>query len=307
VSGVPAAPPFVVNPKMRIRALFVGGAVLAAGLLTLLVSSRFPKVYESQALVSVTVSGQVLSPQLVTSQLFANLPTPPALSQAFTQLISTRALTGALGTERPDRVYEARFDERKALLSLRAKGATPAEAKQRAERLLAIAQSNLQDRLTDAARANANSALEQARIDTKTAARILEDVQRVLRGAPRTAGAPGVAAGLEALKVDPAIARSSSPAFTYLSLQEAQQEAALSQARARAEVLEGVLGETDALRKLVGQALQVQVLAPPAEPLDPVSPRPLRAAALAGLVTAAVGTLLLILVESFAVSQSPTA
>jgi hypothetical protein len=282
-------------------------AAFCVTLLTFLVCALLPKVYESQALVSVTVSGQVLSAQLVTSQLFANLPTSPALAQAFTQLISTRALTAALGTDRPNRVYDAKFEEKKALLTLRAKGGTRVEAKQRAEKLLAIAQSNLQDRLTDAARANAYSALEQARIDTRTAARILEDVQRVLRSAPRTFAAPGVAAGLEALKVDPAIARSPSPAFTYLSLQEAQQEAALSQAQARAEALQGVLNETDALRKLVGQALQVQVLAPPAEPLDPASPRPVRTAALAALATAGLGTLLVLLLDSLEGAQSPTA
>jgi hypothetical protein len=155
-------------------------------------ASSVPRRYESQALVSVTVSGQVLSAQLVTNQLFANLPTPAALAQAFTQLISTRALTAALGTDRPDRVYAARFDDRKALLTLQASGGTPAEAKGRAEKLLAIAQSNLQDRLTDAARANARSALEQARIDTKTAAHALEDLQKVLRGAPRLPASPRV-------------------------------------------------------------------------------------------------------------------
>ena len=269
----------------------------AVALVTFGVSFLFSPVYESQALVSVTVSGQVLGAQLVTGQLLANVPTPAALAQAFTQLISTRALTAALGTDRPDRIYEARFDERKSLLTLRAKGGAPAEAKQRAEKLLGIAQTNLQDRLSDAARANAASALEQARVDTKTAARILDDLRQVLRNAPRVAAAPGTAAGLEALKVDPAIARSASPSYTYLSLQEAQQEAGLAQSRARAEALEAVLKEPDALRRLVGQALQVQVLAPPAEPLFPVSPRPLRWAALAGLAIAAIGVLVLLLLE----------
>ena len=287
--------------------LVVVALACAAFLVAYVAVGRRPREYQSQALVSVTVSAQLLSTQQVTNQLFANLPTPPALAQAFTQLISTRALTASLGTDRPDSIYAARFDERKALLTLQANGGTPAEAKQRAEKLLAIAQSNLQDRLADAARANALSALEQARIDTRTAARILEDLQKVLRGAPRGAAAPGVAAGLEGLKVDPAVARSPSPAFTYLSLQESVQEASLAQARGRAEALESVLSEPDALRKLVGQALQVQVLAPPAEPLDPVSPRPLRSAALAALATAAIGTFLLILVEAFEGVQSPTA
>jgi ferric-dicitrate binding protein FerR (iron transport regulator) len=99
---------------------------------------------------------------------------------------------------------------------------------------------------------------------------------------------------MEALKVDPAIARSPSPAYTYLSLQESQQEAALAQSRARADALENVLNETDALRRLVGQALQVQVLAPPAEPLDPVAPRPLRVAGFTGLALLAIGALVLL-------------
>jgi hypothetical protein len=293
--------------SLRHRAVVIAGLAIAVALLTFVVGSLRPKVYESQALVSVTVSGQVLSAQLVTGQLFANLPTPAALAQAFTQLISTRALTAALGTDRPDLIYEARFEEKKGLLTLRANGGSPVEAKQRAEKLLGIAQTNLQNRLTDAARANAHPALEQARIDTKTAARILDDLRQVLRGAPRAAAAPGVAAGLEALKVDPAIARSPSPSFTYLSLQEAQQEAALAQSRARAEALEGVLNETDALRKLVGQALQVQVLAPPAEPLFSVSPRPLRWGLLAGLAVAAAGVLALLVFESARSAQNPTA
>ena len=307
MSRAPEEPSLAPGRRLRLRAAVVVGLAVAVAFVTLGVSFLFPRKYESQALVSVTVSGQVLSAQLVTSQLFANLPTPPALAQAFTQLISTRALTAALGTDRPDLIYEARFDEKKGLLTLRANGGTPAEAKQRAEKLLAIAQTNLQDRLTDAARANARSALEQARIDIKTAARILDDVRQVLRSAPRVTAAPGVAAGLEGLKVEPAIARSPSPSFTYLSLQEAQQEATLAQARARAEALEGVLNEADALRKLVGQALQVQVLAPPAEPLFAVSPRPLRWGVLAGLAAAAIGALVLLLLESPANAPRPTA
>ncbi|HEX5855803.1 MAG TPA: lipopolysaccharide biosynthesis protein [Thermoanaerobaculia bacterium] len=295
------------GPRLLRGAAVVAGLSVALALLTYVASTLLPRSYESQALVSVTVSGQVLSNQLVTSQLLSNLPAPAALAQAFTQLMVTRALSTGLGTDRPDKIYEAKFDEKKGLLTLRANGRTRAEAKQRAEKLLEIAQTNLQDRLTDAARANARSALEQARIDIKTAARILDDVRQVLRGAPRIAAAPGVAAGLEALKVDPAIARSPNPSFTYLSLQEAQQQATLAQARARAEALEGVLNEPNALRKLVGQALQVQVLAPPAEPILPVSPQPMRNGGLAGFATASLGALVLFFREGLETRQSPTA
>ena len=63
--------------SLRRRAALVAGIAAALALLTFVVGSLLPKVYESQALVSVTVSGQVLSAQLVTGQLFANLPTPP--------------------------------------------------------------------------------------------------------------------------------------------------------------------------------------------------------------------------------------
>jgi uncharacterized protein involved in exopolysaccharide biosynthesis len=97
-----------------------------------------------------------------------------------------------------------------------------------------------------------------------------------------------VAAGLEALKVDPAVARSSNPAETFLSLQEAQLSTQVATARARTEALEGVLKDPEALSRLVGQALQVQVLSPPGEPVHKSGPRATIWAAVAGIAALAV-------------------
>lgn len=282
---------------------FLAGAGLAAlvvGLFVALTATFFPKTYVSQASVSLAVSTQNVSGALVSGQLLANLPAPAALAQAFTQQLGTKAFSEALGVDRPDRIYEARYDERRALLTLRASGGTPREARERGEKLLAVAQSYLQERLASAARTSAKAAAEQARLDLATAGKILEGVRAVLASGGHAAGAsgPGTAAALEAAKVDPAIARSANPARTFLSLTEAQQEAAYAQAQARGQALDRVLQDPDGLNTLVGQALQVQVLAPPAEPLAPVSPRPALAGAIAAMAVLALAVLVTMVRDS---------
>ncbi len=277
-----------------------GLAAVAVGLLVALVASLQQKTYVSQASVGLAVSTQNVSGALVSGQLLANLPAPAALAQAFTQRLDTRAFSEALGVERPDRIYEARYDERRALLTLRARGGTPREARERGEKLLAVAQSYLQERLTSAARTSALAAAEQARLDLATARKILEGVRAVLGPGGHAAGASGsgTAAALEAAKVDPVIARAANPARTYLSLNEAQQEVGLEMAQARGQALEGVLRDPAALSALVGQALQVQVLAPPAEPLGHVSPRPVLAGAIAAMAVLALAVLAAMLRDS---------
>ncbi len=282
---------------------FLIGAGVAAGVVGVLVAfvaSRQQKTYVSQASVGLAVSTQNVSGALVSGQLLANLPAPAALAQAFTQRLDTKAFSEALGVERPDRIYEARYDERRALLTLRASGRTPREARERGEKLLAVAQSYLQERLASAARTSAKAAAEQARLDLATALKILEGVRAILASGGHASGAsgPGTAAALEAAKVDPVIARSPNPARTFLSLSEAQQEAGLQMAQARGAALERILQDPEALNTLVGQALQVQVLAPPGEPLAPVSPRPALAGAIAAVTVLALAVLAAMLRDS---------
>jgi LPS O-antigen subunit length determinant protein (WzzB/FepE family) len=249
------------------------------------------KTYKSQAAVSLTVSSQAVINQLVTGQILANLPSAAGLAQAFTQQIGTHALSKALDADNPDQFFEARFDDRKGLLTLVASGATPAGARERADRLLRAAQEYLRARIAAAATENLKSALEQATLDLRTAESSLRDVQALLslKGRPAAPVSPTVSAALEAQKVDPQLARSPNAAYAYLTIQEATLQAQLAQSRARVQSLEGVMKDSDALVRLVGQSLQVQVLAPPAEPLRQSAPRPVFSAGLAGALGLFVG------------------
>jgi uncharacterized protein involved in exopolysaccharide biosynthesis len=257
---------------------------LAAAGATLIVCLVMTKTYTSQAAVSLTVSTQGVVNQLVTGQILANLPSAAGLAQAFTQQMGTNALSKALATDRPDRYFEARFDERRGLLTLVARGRTPAEAKERADRLLQAAQEYLRARIAAAATENLKSALAQANLDLKTAETSLAGVEALLRNAGRPGGtnSPTVVAALESQKVDPQLARSTNGAYSYLTIQEATLQSQLAQSRSRAEALEGIMKDSDALVRLVGQSLQVQVLAPPAEPLRQSQPRPVFYTGLAG-------------------------
>lgn len=275
-------------PAVRVL-LVAAAASVVAGILALVL----PKTFESQATVAFSVSTQQLSGQQVTSQLLASLPAPTALAQAFTQRLETRTVSETLGESVPLRNYEARFEEKKGLLTLKARGRSPEEARKRAEKLLEIAQGYIQERIVTAARANVTSSLAQARLDLSTSEQILKDVRALLRASPKGGGSisPAVAAGLEALKVDPSIARSSNPAGTFLGLQEAQLSAQVATAKARTDALESVLNDPQALSQLVGQALQLQVLSPPAEPGRKSGPRGTIWAAVAGLAVLAAGAL----------------
>lgn len=271
---------------VRRSAGFVVLVPLVAGGVALAVSLLSQKVYTSEAAVSLSVSNQTVADQLVTAPLLANLPSAAALAQAFTQQVGTRALAEALGTPRPDWVYGARFDERKGLLTLTAKGTSPAEARANAARLLDVAQTYLSDRVAAAASANLVSVLSQTTLDLRAAESSLAEVQALLKAMPRNPGAvsPAVSAALEAQDFDPQLARSPYPAMAYLTIQEASLKAQLAQARVRAQILDGVSKDPAMLSRLAGKALHLQVLAPPAEPVRQTQPRPALYTAFATLV-----------------------
>lgn len=284
--------------------LVVVPVACAAG--TLVVCWTMPKTYTSRAAVSLTVSSQQVSNQIVTNQLLAGLPSPAALAVTFTQQLGTRALSRALDVADPPAMFSATFDDKKGLLTLIATGPTPEEARLRADRLLRAAQDYLQERIVAAATANLRSAVAQAKLDLSTAEKGLQEVQAVLRGSDRRSSpaSPTLSAALEAQHIDPQYARSPNPAYTFLSLQQAQLQAQLAQAQSRAQSLESVLHDPEMLFRLVGQSLQVQVLAPPSEPLRQTRPRPMlyaTTALLGGLALA----LLLALVRDALEEKAP--
>lgn len=269
------------------------GFALALALITLLWSLLWPKTYTSRVVVSLSLANQ-------SSQgLLNNLPSLPGLAQGFVDLQQTKLLANQLGVDDPSRFYQARFDEKRGLLFLTAKGRTAAEAVQRAERILEVARRHLERNLLEGAQANLRAALTQARIDLQAAQDSLKGIQSQLRLAPdRAASNPTVAAALEARGNDPQAARTANPAYTSLSLDESRLRSQIAQLEARINTLSEFLQQPDAIGQLVSQALLVQVLVPPAEPLRQSFPRPLLFTVIAGMLGLLLGVLWAFVLEA---------
>lgn len=249
------------------------------------------KTYTSQSVVSLTVSTQMASLPLVNVQLLSNMPPVAGLAQAFVQQVTSYATAKALGLEAPEGALEARYDERKTLLSLVATGSTPAQSRERAERLLRVSEEYFQGRVVAVTTDTLRGATAIAKLDVATAEANLRDVQGLLKtgGKPGPPVTPEVSAALEAMKVDPRIARSPNLGHAFLTLEEASLQTQFARSQARARALEGLLDDPKALLELTRQSFHIEVLASPTEPLRPSSPRPLRNTFLAGLFGLAAG------------------
>lgn len=270
---------------VRRSAWLVMATSILAMIVTLAVSWLAQKEYTSQAAVSLTVSTQMASLPFANVQLLSNMPPVPGLAQAFVQQVASHASAKALGLEAPEGAFEARFDERKALLSLVATGSTPTECRERALRLVRVSEDYFLGRIVAVTTDTLKGAAALAKLDLATADANLRDVQGMLKpgGRPTPPVTPEVSAALEAFKVDPRVARSPNPGYTYLALEEAVLQAQLARSQARARALEGLLSDPRALLELTRQSFHIEVLASPVKPLQPSSPRPVRNTALAGL------------------------
>ncbi|GIW24928.1 Wzz/FepE/Etk N-terminal domain-containing protein [Meiothermus sp.] len=259
---------------------------LGAAILIFALSLLWPKTYTSQVVVSLSLSNQ-------SSQgLLNNLPSLAGLAQGFVDLQQTKLLANQLGVDDPTRFYKARFDEKRGLLFLTAQGRTAAEAGERAERILRVARTYLERNLLEGAQANLRAAQTQARLDLRAAQDGLKGIQAQLKIAPdRAASDATIAAGLEARGTDPQAARASNPAYTSLSLDESRMRSQIAQLEARIATLTDFLQQPGAIGQLVSQALLVQVLVPPAEPLRPSFPRPLLFTVVAGVLGLLLGVL----------------
>ncbi|MDW8424899.1 MAG: Wzz/FepE/Etk N-terminal domain-containing protein [Meiothermus sp.] len=271
---------------LKKRARLILGLTFGLALATLLWSLLWPKTYTSQVVVSLSLSNQ-------SSQgLLNNLPSLAGLAQGFVDLQQTKLLANQLGVEDPTRFYKARFDEKRGLLFLTAQGRTAAEAGERAERILQVARTYLERNLLEGAQANLRAAQTQARLDLRAAQDGLRGIQAQLKIAPdRALSNPTIAAGLEARGNDPQTARASNPAYTSLSLDESRLRSQIAQLEARITTLTDFLQQPDAIGQLVSQALLVQVLVPPAEPLRPSFPRPLLFTVVAGVLGLLLGVI----------------
>lgn len=271
---------------LKQRARLILGLSVGLAMITLVSSLLWPKTYTSQVVVSLSLSNQ-------SSQgLLNNLPSLAGLAQGFVDLQQTKLLANQLGVDDPTRFYKARFDEKRGLLFLTAQGRTAAEAEERAERILQVARTYLERNLLEGAQANLRAAQTQARLDLRAAQDGLKGIQAQIRIAPdRTSSDATIAAGLEARGNDPQAARAGNPAYTSLSLDESRLRSQIAQLEARITTLTDFLKQPDAIGQLVSQALLVQVLVPPAEPLRPSFPRPVLFMVVAGVLGLLLGVL----------------
>lgn len=277
----------------RERRFTILGLTLGLALLTLGASLLWPKTYTSQVVVSLSLANQS------SQQLLSNLPSLAGLSQGFVDLQSTTLLAKDLGVSDPTRYYKARFDDKRGLLNLSASGRTAAEAQARAERILSVAQNYLRERMIESARSNIRATLTQTQLDLQAAQESLKRIQAELKTSPDQAQSnPTIAAGLEARAVDPQAARAANPGLTSLSLDESRFRSQVAQLQARIDTLTQFLNQPDAINQLVGQALQVQVLVPPAAPLRASFPRPTLFTVIAAVLGLLVGVLWAFIAEA---------
>ncbi|PZA06796.1 MULTISPECIES: Wzz/FepE/Etk N-terminal domain-containing protein [unclassified Meiothermus] len=270
---------------------------LGAALVTFAISTILPKTYRSQVNLSLSVTSQ----QQLSGQILANLPSLSGLAGSFQDLLATRELAQTLGVANPASRYQAKFDDKTGVWKLSAKGSSPEEAKRAAEKLLATARDFLEGRLTQTVNSNLAALLAQARIDAEGAQLGLQEIKKALANTSPTAGADAaVAAALESQGVNPLVARASSPAYASLKLQEANLRSQLAQAQARIETYSRLAQNPQEIRALVGQAIQIQILIPPTEPLRPASPKPLLYAAIAAALGLFLGVFWAFLAEALA-------
>jgi uncharacterized protein involved in exopolysaccharide biosynthesis len=280
--------------------LTILGISLGMALLTFTVSQLLPRTYTSQVVVSLSMVNQT------SRGLLNNLPSLAGLAQGFVDLQNTRLMAEKLEVADPTQFFSARFDEKRGLLFLTAQGQTAAEAGARAERILNVAREYLENSLAEGARANIRAALTQARLDLRVAQDGLKGIQAQLRLAPdRAASNPTVAAALEARGNDPQAARAANPALTSLSLEESRLRSQIAQLEARSSTLTEFLQQPQSVGQLVSQALLVQVLVPPAEPLRASFPRPLLFTVIAGVLGLLMGVLWAFVAEAIRPREAP--
>lgn len=275
--------------------LTIGAAALVA-----VVSFLLPRTYSSNVVVSLTLANQQNQ-----QGLLSNLPSLTGLAQGFVDLQSTTLLAQELGVTDPTQFYQARFDDKRNLLNLTATGGSPKEARDRAERILNVARNYLRDQLANGAQANIRAAQTQTQLDLQVARDGLRRIQAQLQSSTGRSSSNGtIAAGLEARGNDPQAARTVNPGLTSLSLDESRLRSEVAKSEARIDTLTKFLKDPEAINQLVGQALLVQVLVPPAEPLRATFPRPVLFTAIAAVLGLLIGLLWAFIAE--AVRPRPT-
>jgi LPS O-antigen subunit length determinant protein (WzzB/FepE family) len=260
----------------RQRVLF-WALLLVFPLIGLLVGLLLPKTFASKAVLSLKLQSEQLTSQAVrsdqfssdTQQIFSNLPSVPALVQAFQVGLEADQVTTQSG-----QVLDAtlKFDEKNGSLELLNSASKPELAKGNVEEILLSATSFMRESVVDSLKANVEARLARVRFDREIAQANVDGLRLVrqqLRGSSDTV----IAAALENQRVNAPVARSSDPSRVSLELQEAGLRGQLAQLDGTVKVLSLLIDDPQRLERLAGQVFQVQRLIPASLPTAPDSPK----------------------------------
>jgi LPS O-antigen subunit length determinant protein (WzzB/FepE family) len=246
-------------------------------LIGLLLGLFLPKTYASKAVLSLKLqqSDQLTSQATQsdqtssTQQIFANLPSVPALVQGFQVGLESNQVKSTTGDVLSVKVQ---FDEKNGSLELTSVASSPDEAKGNVEQVLIFASQFMQERVVGSLKSNVEARLARVSFDREIAQANVDGL-RVAKQQLRLSSDPVIAAGLENQRVNAPVARSSDPSRVSLELQEAGLRAQLAGLDGTVKVLSSLINDPKRLERLAGQVFQVQRLVPASLPSSPDSPR----------------------------------
>lgn len=257
-----------------------GGLILvlpiALALLTLVVTLLLPKSYSSRAVYSLSVDNDAA---------FAGLPSAAGLAQAYGDLLATSEFAVAIREEQPINVFQSKFDDKKGVWTLTAKGVSAAEAKQQALKFSRHLEAYLDAQLLTIAQQKQTSSLAVAQISLLDGRDQLRRVEPLLNQTAASGNTPAIAAALEGQQgVGAQTARSTSPAVVSLLLQVNTLRLSIAKLESVIASSKRLLSSPNELRASIGQVAVLQVITAPGEPLEPDFPRPGLFAALAAVL-----------------------
>ncbi len=242
----------------------------------LLLGLLLPKTYVSKAVLSLKLQSDQLTSQATqsdqsssTQQIFANLPSVPALVQGFQVGLEGAQVQSIAGEVLSAKVQ---FDEKNGSLELTSVAASPEMAKGRVEQVVTSVSQFMQERVVGSLKSNVEARLARVSFDREIAQANVDGL-RVAKQQLRLSSDPVIAAGLENQRVNAPVARSSDPSRVSLELQEAGLRAQLAGLDGTVKVLSSLIDDPKRLERLAGQVFQVQRLVPASLPSMPDSPR----------------------------------
>ena len=257
---------------------------IAVALLTLMVTLLLPKSYSSRVIYNFSVA--------------SGLPNAAGLAQAYSDQLSTAVAASNLGVDLPAQVFQSKFDEKKGLWTLTAKGESSLEAQRLAKRLMTNLKSYLDQLRLDIATQTQTSVISVTRVALRDAKEQLQRLEPLLKSSSQVVeSSPVVAAALEGQQgIGAQAARSSNVTAVSLALQINSFRLNVATLESRLVAVQKLLGSPIDLKNSVGEAILLQLIAPPGQPLEADFPRPVLYTALAvvlGLLIALIAAFIL--------------